>query len=1485
MYFLNGAYVPFITLKFASTNRTDANFIKGIKIDVTNKGDGKVLFYNADTQAIEFKTVDDNTIDGINVDTSNKANNRVLAYDSESETIIFKTISGGGSSFDQDLNTTDDVTFNNLVVSNNAGVDGQLMADTLSGNNGTYTGTLDVHHLNITGDAAGIFPTQTGHSGQFLTTNGTTTSWAATGGGGGGDSFDQSLNTTDQVAFDLVQTPTLVFGAGEESIVSFNSDQETFQFGSGIYTPGIAFVGGVESCGGAGVSYLHNISALIMKGADEDPAGVLNMNGGDILDAININNLNGGEDVNVIGDTYTNIMLIGNNNHFSDALAPASAEFDFSRQSVVDGYGVSFQDTNGEQYVFEFDNNESITGGTYGVTIGGTLAETVTNFKIAVEANSPFTVNINEDGTTGSVAQNVEGAFGNTNIEGNFSCTDCIFGTVFQGGTDDPNNAFGFGFGLNVNNKTITIGAHDTCLKIDNNAEKFTMDNGNLYVTEGRLFLGQDDDPNNYAQVYGNGSTISVQAIGGDAEIINSYCEVELSSEEDDQGNTYGLLYFDTTEASFNTMQLKASRVDIGDNTVNGRNTFVFGDNNTTGSDGTPAQATLTFTSIPTNGQTVTIEVLKAAGATTTYTLEFDDDMSVTEGNIPVTIAGSSSAQANNFLDALSEGNVPLGYGVDGSIVQLTQNFTGTDGNTSISSDYFGSSSFSGGLNPLVNIYSIGTGQDNQVENTLKIGIDDVNLTFNGNNSLIEVGGTLHFDSAYIGLNNEDNTTFIASGEGGVDLYMSTTNNFIVQSASIQMGGGNNLNGPNNLVAIGFNNSTNRSAASAILNFDFTAGSISNGDYVTFQAGAVELSNNYEFTNGVRSIDGSIIVRIGTTGYDANNTTTNFFEMFQAGPGFEITATQTGPTTILFTQANGTAGNTAFTGNLNGGFFPSAFTNGDVDNGATASCDFGIGGTITEGDTIGFTATSGNVYNFYFTNVGTHTDGIQVAIAGTYSAANTKFAFLNAHNYQSQDAVFNVDIGGNLLTQVYQGESGNTEVVGTLAGTIFETQFHDGSDIGTYMTAFGKGLTVSVDNSSRFGVDANYIEALGDTNTLNLHATHINVSPGITINNTLHESTPLESGWLIQKENSELVWGYNVNPDNDEIDNKSNAAFKLGFQGTAGYNGLQIQGVDAGEEATTWDNHQTLLNLGVDGQLEISGPLGTHAAAPPSIVEGDVHKMFFWLRDDESGFAPMVTTVDAMGTVVDHTLLSDGDFLVGPDTNNNLTIGNDNTVGHEPAQGAASFNFGSQTVVDGDTIVLTDTNGNVYTFEFDDNSSVSGGNIPITIFNDGGYSAMFTSQNFYNEITTNYSSHFIVFLESNVGPSGTLAQAVYGAAGNRSLSGTLANNVFAPTFIEGADISENQYAFGFGITSNIDNSVVVGTVDAQVLCRTTGEDPAIDLIAPAVNASGIINAAWFNATNYFSIGGVQGYTGSFQSGDGMLVEVVGGIITNVSSPG
>ena len=137
---------------------------------------------------------------------SDEARLKVYYDDGSSSQWVDSIPVGASNPFDQDLNTTDSVTFNVVTATSFIG-DGSSLTGIPAG----YTDSDVDTHLN-TGTATG---------GQILSWNGSDYAWVADQSG---SSYDQSLNTTDDVTFNSITIDTLtVNGAGTSTIQSGNN--------------------------------------------------------------------------------------------------------------------------------------------------------------------------------------------------------------------------------------------------------------------------------------------------------------------------------------------------------------------------------------------------------------------------------------------------------------------------------------------------------------------------------------------------------------------------------------------------------------------------------------------------------------------------------------------------------------------------------------------------------------------------------------------------------------------------------------------------------------------------------------------------------------------------------------------------------------------------------------------------------------------------------------------------------------------------------------------------------------------------------------------------------------------------------------------------------------------------------------------------------------------------------------------------------------
>lgn len=119
-------------------------------------------------------------------------------------------------------------SFSTISVSGQTSLVADSATNTLTvvaGNNITVTTDANSDTLTITGaDVGDTLPSQSGNSGKFLTTDGNgNLSWATVSGGGGG-SYDQSLNTTDDVEFNSVTAGEFISTAAGSPTLSSSTN-------------------------------------------------------------------------------------------------------------------------------------------------------------------------------------------------------------------------------------------------------------------------------------------------------------------------------------------------------------------------------------------------------------------------------------------------------------------------------------------------------------------------------------------------------------------------------------------------------------------------------------------------------------------------------------------------------------------------------------------------------------------------------------------------------------------------------------------------------------------------------------------------------------------------------------------------------------------------------------------------------------------------------------------------------------------------------------------------------------------------------------------------------------------------------------------------------------------------------------------------------------------------------------------------------------
>ncbi|MFN0200400.1 MAG: C1q-like domain-containing protein [Bacteroidia bacterium] len=154
-----------------------------------------------------------------------------------------------------------------------------------------YNGTA---WTSLNGGSA--LPSQSGNSGKYLTTDGTSASWATvSGGGGGGASLQLMVNATDAVNYPGAAITLVDYGTPVTNVASqFNASNETFTVATtGLYHISACLTWNTTSGGFVGI-YVNNTLKLMeaqtsstqiapFNRASATAAGVLSLTAGDAV--------------------------------------------------------------------------------------------------------------------------------------------------------------------------------------------------------------------------------------------------------------------------------------------------------------------------------------------------------------------------------------------------------------------------------------------------------------------------------------------------------------------------------------------------------------------------------------------------------------------------------------------------------------------------------------------------------------------------------------------------------------------------------------------------------------------------------------------------------------------------------------------------------------------------------------------------------------------------------------------------------------------------------------------------------------------------------------------------------------------------------------------------------------------------------------------------------------------------------------------------
>jgi hypothetical protein len=361
----------------------------------------------------------------------------------------------------------------------------------------------------------------------------------------------------------------------------------------------------------------------------------------------------------------------------------------------ADGDTVTITDADSTVATFEFDTGDGVSPGNIPVLIGGNTQDTLNNLVPAVSANLNMTAEWQDWNGYDLLTDNTKGASGNTAIT--FSGSNIVVSGML-GGADSYGNYDIYVDGATGNLITTHGITTNGDVGIGTTTPETTLD-----VNGPAIIRGSSTDQVRALQIvgspvgsWGQGLRITNTATGGG--------DFTFVVTDDSNGEGGGNLLFINENAypnnlamgltSDNNVVIGSSFSDngIGKLQVEGNATIDdflgIGTSSLRGpldvhkvGSAVAATGLISPSDLPADGDTITITDADA----TTKTFEFDDDASVTLGNIPVTIVeGDSDGTMSNLADAISANlNISAYFKGDGNDY-LNDNTAGSSGNVNI---------------------------------------------------------------------------------------------------------------------------------------------------------------------------------------------------------------------------------------------------------------------------------------------------------------------------------------------------------------------------------------------------------------------------------------------------------------------------------------------------------------------------------------------------------------------------------------------------------------------------------------------------------------------------------------------------------------------------------------------------------------------------------------------------------------------------------
>ena len=390
----------------------------------------------------------------------------------------------------------------------------------------------------------------------------------------------------------------------------------------------------------------------------------------------------------------------------------ASGSINFNLDSEIqEGEAIKIYAYNGEWNNFQFSNTSGSTGRTFFVVTGSTSAESVENFINTVAYTSSIaslvTIESVNSFETASITQGIEGFYGNTIISSSFDAADAIANN-FAGGVGAPN--YGLLLKLSGSYEDGTLGKSYYTKKFFARSSHHVMerpvievqwdssikdDRSNFFRSSS--LATESENLNNiylynkrragYMDIPDTGSNLVVKfvpSLGGTPVSITG-------------NNTSGIY---VTASKHTTGIYKASFAYAGTETSL-RDVWVK-DVYTSETAGVAASASIEFTSVPLSDETFTLTDTSAATASFIVLGGVSTNDGSQDGSGNFIVGRAALADTEAFVTRLSEvitaqTDIGITSTTDGTTLNLVQDVTGSDGNTTINLGSFTGASLSEG--------------------------------------------------------------------------------------------------------------------------------------------------------------------------------------------------------------------------------------------------------------------------------------------------------------------------------------------------------------------------------------------------------------------------------------------------------------------------------------------------------------------------------------------------------------------------------------------------------------------------------------------------------------------------------------------------------------------------------------------------------------------------------------------------------------------